>query len=80
MPGEENTHKSAAMPDHEFEKHVIDAAGEFISRYGTDAARQAARRSEELLAAGEHEGHQLWSQIYHAITVLNDNATDRSKH
>ena len=80
MSRKENGNKRAAMSNHGFDKHVIDAAGEFISRYGADAARQAARRSEELLTAGEHEGHQLWSQIFHAITVLAGNGADRPKN
>lgn len=68
------------MSSEEIYKQVQDAANEFISRYGEDAAQQAARRAEELLAVGEHEGHHLWCQIYHAITTLTGEAPNRFRH
>jgi hypothetical protein len=66
--------------ENEFDRHVRKAADEFIARYGADAARQAARRAEELSAAGEQEGHRLWREIHMLITLLADSGPDRPKH
>ncbi|MEQ8193621.1 MAG: hypothetical protein RIB59_03940 [Rhodospirillales bacterium] len=68
------------MADNESDRHVRNAADEFIARYGGEAAAQAARRAEELLAAGEQEGYWLWREICETITQLTGQNPDRPKH
>lgn len=41
-----------------------------IDRHGADAANLAARRAEEMLAAGDIEGHAEWLEIRYAIEEL----------
>ena len=53
------------------EEAIANAVKRLIDRYGRRAPREAAIRAEELLAAGDSEGHVLWRTIKRrADTVL----------
>ena len=49
---------------------VLRAAHLLISRHGGDAPVQAAKRHDELLAAGDMEGATVWKRILRAIDEI----------
>ena len=49
---------------------IFRAADVPIKRHGADAAIDAARRADELLAAGDLEGCALWKRILAAVLEL----------
>jgi len=49
---------------------IFDAADVLTKRHGADAAIDAARRADELLAAGDLEGCALWKRILAAVLEL----------
>lgn len=49
---------------------VWRSAHHMMKRYGDDAASRAAERADELLAAGDGEGFQVWQRIAAAIDEL----------
>jgi hypothetical protein len=46
------------------------AANLLVMRHGADAALAAARRADELLAAGDPEGCAIWKRILEAVAEL----------
>jgi hypothetical protein len=46
------------------------AANLLLKRHGPDAALAAARRADELLAAGDPEGCAVWKRILEAVGEL----------
>jgi triphosphoribosyl-dephospho-CoA synthetase len=46
------------------------AANLLVKRHGHEAALVAARRADEVLAAGDVEGCAIWKRIREAITEL----------
>ena len=46
------------------------AANLLVKRHGADAALTAARRADELLAAGDDEGCAIWKRILEAVSEL----------
>ncbi len=46
------------------------AANLLVKRHGVDAAMMAAKRADELLAAGDVEGWAVWEWIVAAVTEL----------
>jgi hypothetical protein len=46
------------------------AARLLADRLGADARAHAANRASELLDAGDHAGHTLWTDIMHALERL----------
>ena len=42
---------------------IKPAARKLIERFGDQAFREAHIRAEELLVAGDREGHELWMEI-----------------
>ena len=49
---------------------VWRSAHHYMKRYGDDAAVKAAMRADELLAAGDIAGFQVWQRIVAAIAEL----------
>ena len=49
---------------------IFQAADILIKRRGADAAIEAARRADELLAAGDPEACAVWRRILAAILEL----------
>ena len=49
---------------------IFRAADILTKRHGADAAIDAARRADELLAAGDVEGCALWKRILAAVLEL----------
>ena len=49
---------------------IFRAADILIKRHGADAAIDAARRADELFAAGDLEGSALWKRILAAVLEL----------
>lgn len=45
-------------------------ANQQIGRYGDMAALSAAMRADQLLEAGDLEGHRTWTSILHRINEL----------
>jgi hypothetical protein len=52
------------------DKEIWQAALLLMKRYGADAATQAARRADELLAEGDADGAASWKRIVKAIEEL----------
>lgn len=46
------------------------AANLVIQQHGADAELHAARRADDLLDRGDHEGQAVWIRIKHAINEL----------
>lgn len=46
------------------------AANLMVERHGNDAALVAAKRADEMLAAGDTEGQLVWKRILAAINEL----------
>lgn len=52
---------------------TVVSAEIFIEKYGRDAPRQAKLRADELIAFGNHQGGELWLDIYkQTLTILNE--------
>jgi hypothetical protein len=49
---------------------ILRAANILIKRHGSDAAIEAARRADELLAAGDMDGRAIWKRILSAVAEL----------
>lgn len=56
---------------------IWEAARSFIERYGQAAAREAAKRADELDVARERESAALWRAI--AITIAEIQAREAHK-
>ena len=53
------------------DRDIWRAANLLVKRHGcADAASVAARRAEELLAAGDVEGYAVWKRILSAVAEL----------
>ncbi|MBM3564973.1 MAG: hypothetical protein FJX42_02525 [Alphaproteobacteria bacterium] len=62
------------------EMAIQEAARKLIARYGGDAARQAKMRADELRAAGDREGHAMWTDISHAVATMLKDPSSGSLH
>ena len=49
---------------------IYRAANLLVERHGPDVAIGAARRADELLAAGNPEGNAIWKRILQAVNEL----------
>ncbi len=49
------------------DRDIWRAANLLIQEHGADAEIVAARRADEMLERGDHEGHVVWSRIRRAI-------------
>jgi hypothetical protein len=52
------------------ERDIYAAANIFIKRYNEDAAIEAAKRADQLMAAGDMDGCGVWQRIVKAIREL----------
>ena len=50
------------------------AANLLIKRHGADAAIEAVRPADELLAEGDHDGCAIWKRILAAVAELTRTA------
>jgi hypothetical protein len=53
-----------------FDRDIWRAANLLISEYGDGAEFVAARRADEMLDSGDHEGETVWLRIRQAIVEL----------
>lgn len=52
------------------DRDIYAAANVMLKRFGKDAALEAAKRADELLAAGDMDGQRVWLRIVRAIEEL----------
>jgi hypothetical protein len=52
------------------DRDIYAAANLMLKRYGEDAAIEAAKRADELMAAGDMDGRRKWLRIMKAIEEL----------
>ena len=53
------------------DREIWQAAGAMVKRYGDDAAAEATKRANELLAEGDAEGCAIWRRIMKAVEGLS---------
>ena len=56
------------------------AATLMLKRHGRDAAIVAAQRADELMAAGDVEGQQIWKKIVDAVLELLRTKLEEGEH
>jgi hypothetical protein len=56
------------------------AANLLVKRHGHEASLVAARRADEMLAAGDVEGCAIWRQILHAVGELSRTKPAKGEH
>ncbi len=54
------------------DREIWQAAGAMIKRYGEDAATEAAKRADEMLAEGDTDGCAIWRRIMQAVEGLSE--------
>ncbi|MCZ6467879.1 MAG: hypothetical protein O6829_11465 [Alphaproteobacteria bacterium] len=59
---------------------IPQAARNFVDRFGKDAPAEAKQRANELLEAGNADGHNTWMLIYEQVKRLVEDGTEGLRH
>ncbi len=53
------------------DREIWRAAGSMVKRFCENAATEAAKRADDLLAEGDAEGYAIWRRIMQAVEGLS---------
>ena len=62
------------------DQEILESAGYFVKRFGTEAPLEAAQRARELEGHGDAEGCRMWLAIEQATKKILANGDGIRRH